>query len=414
MASRDSREALYELVRGIEPSDINELKHRASKWQTAAGTLDAVRDRMGQHTEDVKAAFGPDSEVAQAASASFATSKTQLHQKATELRTSATHLSNIADVLHPAVADANKWAGDDQASVESTGAPAKPTDAESAKATSHVNDINKAYNQAIKHFKSIDSLPGQQPVTPPSGGSSAGGAPGGGGPTNVPTTTTKHPSTSPTVTPTAPPTEPTSPPTSTTPVHHSDPGTTTPGTTPTAPSGGGLLQGGGTPIPSGPTSAPTQVPAAPAASAAPPTQSGGYGGADVLGAGAGAMGGYGAAGGGAALRFSPQQSLGGTPTARPGGALLSTEEDAALGRRTVVSAGGGSTSTGGVGATGSGAGGRGAGGRGGRGTAGASRTGATAAGRGRARKRGERGPDDLWDDGSDWIDDEGTGPSVMQ
>jgi hypothetical protein len=49
------------------------------------------------------------------------------------------------------------------------------------------------------------------------------------------------------------------------------------------------------------------------------------------------------------------------------------------------------------------------------GAAGGRRTGAAAGGRGRRRdeEREDAAPD-LWDDGSEWVDDEGMGPSVMR
>jgi len=69
---------------------------------------------------------------------------------------------------------------------------------------------------------------------------------------------------------------------------------------------------------------------------------------------------------------------------------------------------------------GRGAGGRGVGGsQGGRGRGGSAGRRGAAAGSGRGRGRGKNDPEgrddlDLWDDGSDWIDDEGMGPAVLR
>ena len=418
-----NRDDLNNLLDGVTDGHIASIRKAAKKWTEAATQLTTIANKMPSHAKQLAKGFGDNATVSDAADKAFTAAKKHMLKKSDQMTQSASKLQTVATTLQTAKLANERYNEDDQVLVPSTGKPQNHEANEKAAGT-HASAVKTAFNDAITQLKTVDELPATKP---PTGGGSGGSTGGGSGTPSVPPpTSTKQPKT------TEPPTTITFTPThtSTTPVHHTVPGTnpgtnpgtdpgTNPGTDPWRTTGttgdGGLLQGGGTPMPSGPTSVPTQVPAAPAASAVTQGTASGYGaGADVLGAGAGAgaLGGYGAGGaGGAALRFTPGQAIGGTtPTARTGAGFLGTEEETALGRRTVVATGGGAN--GGVGATGSGAGGaRG----GGRGSAGSSRAGATAGGRGgRDRKRGEQGPDDLWDDGSDWIDDEGAGPSVMR
>ena len=165
--------------------------------------------------------------------------------------------------------------------------------------------------------------------------------------------------------------------------------------------GDGRLDGGLPSLPDPGGLPRVNLPAAPAASAGAAAAAGaGDAGAFELGGAGAGLGGLGAslsraAGGALPTTGVPGIGAGG----RPGGPGVVGGAGAREG-----SAG----SAAGAGAAGRGGAG-GSGGRGGRGGAGA-----TAGRRGRSRDRDNGQPRDLWDDGEDWIDDEGAGPSVLE
>lgn len=406
---------------------VSTIADASLDWHNSAALLRSIAHSLTLHTTTLDSAFGADSEVTAAATAAFQKAADTMTSRADQLEAGSHQLTTVHAQLIVAQSEQKRLTPPTDAGTAPTVTdPSDPAQKKKYNAWKAKSDAaGKAYNDnetaAAAQIRALDTafddaaltmreIHGETPAPPPSSGGAGPGMPSGttgGGRTSGRQSATKDPTT---VVPTAT-------------VVATDPGTThhpgatattsTTGTSTTGTGGdqGGLLQGGGTPMPSAPTSTPV-TPSAPVASSGGLSAGGiasGVGGAGVLGAGAlGGLGGYGAGGAGAGslppLRFEPGQTIGGSAASRVGGGALGAEEQAVAGRRTVAAGGG----------VGSGARGA-AGGRGAAGSrGGGSRTGAAAGGRGRDRKRGEQAADDLWDDGSDWLDDEGAGPAVVR
>jgi hypothetical protein len=412
---------LEQMMAGVTAERIQAIREAATSWRTTATALQTVAHNMRTHKVNVTDSFGEHSAVTEAAHSSFDEAARHLNAKSSQLIDTAAALESTAAALSNARTTLDQWharpADPAQAPAEAT----KQDAADETTATSHITAITGAYHDAIAQMKTVDELPGQPPASPTAG--SGGGYPsvgadggtghtGGGGTATAssPTTTTSlsqahtH-ATAPTTTHTTSSPAPTGTP----------PPPTGPRPSTTEPGDDGWFQGGTTSSPY------PAAPSVPAASASPVGGAGvggaGVGGAGVGGVTAGVLGGAGAAGGlgsygsgGAtpALRFASGQTIGGTPQAAAAG-VLGAEDRAASGQRSVIAGGGGAGGSGGR--SGGAGGGRGAG-RGGAGRRGG--TGAVAGRGGRPRDRDERTAEDLWDDGSEWVDDEATGPEVMR
>ena len=411
-------EELKQLMAGVTAERIQAITEAAMTWKTTASELRTVAQNMRTHKVNVTDSFGEQSKVTEAAHASFDEAHKHMLTKAGQLDQTASALTETAMVLTHARSTLDTWAARPTTPSETpadAAAAAKQDSIDETTAGNHIRAITSAYGDAITQMKTVDELPGQQPVSSNTGPSSpsypttgGSGGPGGSAGSSSSTSTTTSTTSTSGHGYTSPSQEPTHPTTGTdhTGAH---PGTTTVAGTGTG--SDGWFQGG----PGTSSTYPTSQPHVPAASAGAvgTAGSGGSGGgltAGVLG-GAGAAGGlgsYGSAGVPSALRFSPGQTIGGTPGSAAAG-VLGAEERAVAGQRSIVSAGGGAG--GGAG----GAGGRGsAGGAGGRGAAGRRGVGASGGRRDRRRDRDENAPEDMWDDGSDWIDDEATGPEVVR
>ncbi|WP_028659212.1 hypothetical protein [Nocardioides insulae] len=280
--------------------------------------------------------------------------------------------------------------------------------------------LTENYQESERLMKEIHGIPDAEVKVP--GYTGNGGGPGSPTP-NLPTPS--HPSpnqpTPSQPTPSHPsPNQPT--PSQPTPNQPTSPGPWAPNppVDPTPPPSGGVPQGPGPGTPQAPPSPSPTPPVAPSSpsvpspgtpplggapgspAALPPPVIGGPGAVPTAGGSAGplparALGASGRAGGPGVVGSGSQ--------ARPGAARATgagAGARAAGGRGTGRGAGGGGTRAAGAGA----------GARGGRG---AGRGSGGAAGRGGRRgKNDERGlAQDLWDDGSDWIDDEGMGPRTL-
>jgi exonuclease VII small subunit len=405
----ENRTRLNSYLDGVSKKSIQDIRDTAKTWSRKATTLNNIAYALGgTRASGMAEGFGDKSEVARAANKAFTEASTKLTNHAKQLNDGSKTLDDAATALENAHHYKTKIDKRDADATDPTkSADTNKTDDETQSKT-YTDAIDTAYGDAILAMRKVH---GDQPAPPPPSGSGGGGPsypglpnggpgggsgggllPGGGGHIGPGGGTGTHPG------------------------GGTDPGG---GTHPGGPhpiggpgpigDPGGWLQGGGGdppsvptgPIVGGPGGAPVPTGGVPGAGG-----TGGAGGAGLAGAGAfGGLGAYGAGGSGAALRFTPGQAIGVSRSTISSAGLLGAEENgAAAGGRTLSA--GGTVGRGGVGA----GGGRGAGAAGGR------RTGAAAGGRGRSRRDEDRddAAPDLWDDGDEWVDDEGMGPSVMR
>lgn len=389
---------------GIDPDDVDTSQFA---WNAAAVSLSRVGARLNKAAPKMLAGFGPDSLIGQEAQGTFVRAAERVLERRQQLKDASDTLIEVAT----AMADAKAAAADPPA--EPGPAPKMPSGIGSetddltalkvhaGKARLHANAVN-AYGDADEDARvKVEALKEKytaasgvlakihgDPYVPPPGSDPQGGGPGGG--SGVPAGgrspyggVGRHPGVGhplPHV-PLGSPHEPLSP--------H-------------------------TPVPYGPVEPGGQGhPPGPAAS--PSSDGGGFGvGPAVIGGGvaAGVFGGPGVVNGIRSLLsgrnpLSSAGTIGSTNrTGGPGSLGRSTGGTGSPGSQVNRNAGRG------AGGRGTGAGGRGAtGSPGGRGTRG---TGTGAGGRGRKKKDADQGQDrDLFDDGQDWLDDEGAGPGLL-
>lgn len=403
---------------------LNDLKHRVTgmsradvrtsqtAWSDNAESLQNVATRLDDAGKRMKLGFG-DTEIALAAEQAFTDAATKIRKRRKEMHDAAAALDLVADAMREAEAAARQappepgekpqvppGSGEDIDDITALKIYAGKMRLYNTRSTAYgdadadarvkVQALIDNYNDAVEVLGRIES-----PVDTPGPRNPGPGGPTGPGPSPIPTGTGRPP-----LGPiyTGHPIDPTVPIDPTIPVQPEHPiGPVGPGY-PIVDEGPGLTP---TPVgPGGPNG---------------PVGPGGPGGVNpaVLGglAGAGLLGGPGLANGirgllsrgglgspgaiGSSSRAGGPGSLGRTG-ATPG----SPVSRGGSGR------GGGGGGRGGVAGNPGGRGGR--GGQGGRGTAGAG-----TGGRGKKRDREEGRDRDLFDDGQDWIDDEGAGPGLL-
>jgi hypothetical protein len=369
------RARLNSYLQGVTKKSIQDIRDTATTWSKKATTLTDVAYALGTtRTSGVTEGFGDRSEVARAASRAFTEASTRLTDHAQQLSRGSKTLNDAALALENAHDYRTRI---DQRDADAPD-PAKSEDANKAddetQSKTYADAIDAAYGDAIVAMRKVHG--DQPPPSPPSGsgdgapsysgmpsGGYAGGGSGGsyadaGGHRGPGTGTGVHPG-----------------------------GGAYPGG---GEGGGGWLQGGDPPtVPTVPTMLAGGAPGGQA-----PLTTGGTGGtggtsgmgAGLAGAGAFGLGVYGTSSSAAALRFTPGQAIGVSRSSITSAGILGAEEERVAGARTP-----------------------------GAGAAGGRRTGAVAGGRDQGRDEDREGTAaDLWDDGAEWVDDEGMGPSVMR
>ncbi|WP_164519677.1 hypothetical protein [Nocardioides ferulae] len=457
------------LAQAVDPIEPAEVSGAGNEWDRGATVLENLAQQLQSRAAALRDHEYYQGQTAQATVDALVRSATHLRDKRDDMVKGRDSLGRASDALQAARQTYQRLAKEADAAVEPTKerVVGPPNDAAVVAAdTKYTNDMlafraaeqareaeaeaalrtletNQRQESAVMQTIHGEPDPWEQPVD--TGGGSGGGgrgpvSTGPRGPVPVPGNPTSHPPGNP---PTEPPTSPpTNPPTNPPTTPPTNPPTTPPTSPPTTPPSTGTPQGPtappvGTPHPGSGT---IGSPVAPAASGGGGL--GSVGGGVAAGAGIGLAGLGGLAGGATGIGGGAMPIGGGAGAAGQGraiGAGGARGASGVLGRGTAVpmtqgaaggargaAAGGRSGSTGraggrsgaagaagGRGAAAAGAGGRGAGGRGagGRGAAG----GAAGAGRGRKGRDDERGQSqDFYDDGSDWIDDEGIGPDVLR
>ena len=379
---------LEQALQHVAPGTV---QSSAADWTNAAELLDRVayafRSAQGNRDLEVSGLTGA------AMREAFEKTAVQTDTHAADLRKGGMTLKRSSGVMEDAIVAHGSMPDDDEPAPGATvdkGPGSKYAHRED-RAAQLADNLDVQYNESTQVMKDIHRIPDPVAPTTPTSGSGGGGGGGGGG---HPTGPTRTPG--PTITPTLGPTGPTDP------IHPMDPANPT---GPIAPVGSssttdpvvdtGLNDGG--PGPLGHQSPVIDQGVINHDGGLNPTQIGGL-----------ALGGVGAAGLAGAIRGGLISPAGIKP-AISGGPIGGTRTGASgvLGRSATGTPG----STGSPVGRGTGAGGRGTGGMGTRGgTSGRSGAGGMGTGRGGQKGREQDGNDrDLFDDGDDWLDDEGAG-----
>lgn len=442
-----NRQKLDTYLAGAQPQDIQHVIHQ---WTQVHTRIDGARRTLLRQKKVLESGDGGLSETSPTvvnAVSTFRQSASDLDTKATQVNDAIVQLQRVYGAVKAAIDwtqgkgpdPADNQYSDDRLPTSPVERP-NPEDFENklgqVKGQAKKNLENKqqqwhdaqtaiTHNDqiALKHIHNLDQVFGDASTTvrkvtdAPSSTSPSGTAPGSSVPPpgSSPTPYAPPPGTA-APTPYKPPPGANQPPVYTPPPAHTPPHYTPPSYDPPPaydpphydppPNDGGRLDGGPTITPTGPVAAPPPTPTIPTTPGVPMPGGvpGGVPAPSVPGAPPVPVIGpltAGALGGARPNLTVPEVGLG--TTARAGGPGVLGRGARTGGMPTGANARGGARSAGG------GAGrGRGAGARGARGAGGG------AGGRGGRKKDRERGEDhDAWDDGSDWLDDEASGPSVL-
>lgn len=415
-------EHLARLRKAVAPMNHDDVLESRKAWSSGYTNLDGVARALERSRDGIRNGFGADSDITRTALEAIANMQDKVNNRKGDMYDATLALDDLLSAMAAAKGVATEvsgatdpgdppkfptvTSGDEADEIQAMKVHNAQTRAYNARAASYaaddaeaeraLRDLNTAYDAAIPVFAKIHGEPVEEPRRTPTG-TSPGGIPSGvrpptytpppGGLIGVDDNDPRDPDfgdpgDDDTKDPDFPDIDPGDP---------RDPGTIDPGDPggPGGPGGPGIGNPGG------------------------PGGTGGPGGINPGLVGGGLLAG-GLVGPGAINGIRGLLSRGGLSSGAPAiGASTRAGGPGSLGRGGLAPGSQVGRGAGGRGAGGRGAGGRGVpgsqGGRGGRGAAGA------AGGRGGRRKDGEReGADqELYDDGQDWLDDEGTAPGVL-
>ncbi len=424
----------------LDPANQATLRTAAAQWRQGQDLLKDIGGQLVSMAGSIATSADSEfqGEAANATRTSFHTSAQAMATKSEQMGQGAQAFDDSANAIAVAVSERDSLAQNDGDELPSRPtSPAGSTEpedvraqrsydtavaaywdryqADEQRASDAMTRLDEKHTAAGEVFKSIHGEPDPEPTRAPGGGTT----PAGGGGTNPAGTSTQGPGTS-TLTSTTQPH----------PVYDNDGRPLTDGGTvdePTPPTGGGDDATPGDPEgPSGPgTSTSTGVPGSPTTNGTGPSAGGigtpTTGGAVAAGVGVGVVGGLtgGVAGGlafpgavtGSGSAAGGGRGIGGAGTRGVGSSVLGRGNGVVgIGNGAGTSARGSGRGAGRVGAGGTGVG-RGQG-RGAPGSRGAL-TGGGGSGRGDRDKRRAGAEHELFDDGTDWLDDEGAYDGVI-